>query len=104
MPFNLPKKFTGRYINLLGEIRYYRNGSECKEEEVEALAEPVKKTQVAAVVEAKPDIPEREQWLHENPEAKAALEAGLTSATQSPLVDLGSFAEHVDEVAPAEKE
>ncbi|HTW07258.1 MAG TPA: hypothetical protein VME46_07100 [Acidimicrobiales bacterium] len=40
------------------------------------------------------EIPARERWIFENPEALVALREGVESARKGPLVDLGSFAKY----------
>ena len=43
------------------------------------------------------ELPMRERWIYQNPRALAALKAGLNSAVDESLVDLGSFAKHADD-------
>jgi hypothetical protein len=40
---------------------------------------------------------EREVWLYENPEAMAALDRGLAQSARGETVDLGSFAQYLEE-------
>ena len=42
------------------------------------------------------DIPERERWLFENPEALAAVKQGLKEAAEGKGEYIGSFAQYVD--------
>jgi hypothetical protein len=42
------------------------------------------------------DIPERERWLFENPEALAAVKQGLKDSAEGKGEYLGSFAEYAD--------
>ena len=44
-------------------------------------------------------VPERERWLWQNPEALAAVRAGLAQATAGEVHDLGSFAAFAGEEA-----
>ncbi len=42
------------------------------------------------------NIPDREQWLWQNPEALAAVKCGLTQAAKGEVHDLGDFSEYAD--------
>lgn len=42
------------------------------------------------------DIPERERWLFENPEALAAVKQGLKEAAEGKGEYIGSFAQYAD--------
>jgi hypothetical protein len=43
------------------------------------------------------EVPEREAWLYENPEALAAVEEGLRQAARGETVRMGSFAQYAND-------
>ena len=49
------------------------------------------------VLEPFAEVPAREKWLFENPEAKRSVMRGLDDAVHGRLVDCGSFADAIDE-------
>jgi len=42
------------------------------------------------------NIPDREQWLWQNPEALALVKCGLAQAAKGEVHDLGDFSEYAD--------
>ncbi|MEG4303245.1 hypothetical protein [Microcoleus sp. D3_18a_C4] len=42
------------------------------------------------------NIPDREQWLWQNPQALAAVKCGLAQAAKGEVHDLGDFSEYAD--------
>ncbi|MFD2257710.1 hypothetical protein ACFSSA_13585 [Luteolibacter algae] len=49
------------------------------------------------VLEPYSEIPTREKWLFDNPQALEAVKVGLAQAASGETSSLGSFAEHADE-------
>ena len=43
------------------------------------------------------EIPAKEQWLHENPQALAAVREGLSQSSQGEVKSRGSFARYASE-------
>ena len=49
------------------------------------------------VLEPFAEIPAREKWLFENPDARESVRHGLADAAEGRVADRGSFAEYADE-------
>jgi hypothetical protein len=49
------------------------------------------------VLEPFVEIPERERWLHHNPEALASLKRGIADAEAGRVSDRGSFLHYLDD-------
>lgn len=49
------------------------------------------------ILEPYSEIPAREKWLFDNPQALKAVKAGLTQAAAGETSSLGSFAKYADE-------
>lgn len=47
------------------------------------------------------NIPDREQWLWQNPEALAAVKCGLAQAAKGEVHDLGDFSKYADSAITA---
>ena len=49
------------------------------------------------ILEPYVEIPAREVWLYKNPKALAMVEQGLRESAEGKTVDMGSFAQYLDD-------